>query len=74
MAQVTFRQPASPHEVFAPDALDWSIGKQIPISTPTAQGAGILLKAEVIEDGAAMLLTVVVPEDVAEQLRAGGEA
>lgn len=61
----TYRQPAGPGTVFDRGAFDASIGKDITVNdvdgTPKR---GKLIAAEVVEDGAAVLLTIEADADL----------
>jgi hypothetical protein len=78
--QLQIRYPAGPHQRFAPTAFDRGIGQTIQLEP--GLGAGRLVAAEVIEDGAEALLTIEVDGDelarlleatIAARLRWGAE-
>jgi hypothetical protein len=75
MIRITFNYGA-PNTIYAPGCMDGSIGKTIPIRD--ADGAliaeGTLVAAEAVNDGAALALTLGVPDDspLPEGLGLGG--
>ncbi|MFJ6841354.1 hypothetical protein ACIQRE_01645 [Streptomyces griseoluteus] len=56
--KICFQQPAPEGEVFAPDAFDTQVGKEIPIRLETRTVTGRLIKAVVAADGRSADLTV----------------
>jgi hypothetical protein len=61
--RIALRQAAGPGNLFAGSALAGLIGSEVPVDVGSHRKAARVVEALAIEDGAAMLLTVEVPDD-----------
>jgi hypothetical protein len=61
-------------DVFGPSAFDGQIGEVITVRTGKGDVEGVLRGTEIIEEGAAMLLTVEVPDGTLPVLPLGGHS
>jgi hypothetical protein len=61
--RMTLRQQAEPGCRFADGALAALVGGDVPVNLGSCRKRGIVIEARAVEDGAAMELTVEVPED-----------
>ena len=65
-------QPAPENTRYAPGCFDSSIGKRVPFKVNGVRAASCkLLAAEVVDEGAAVLLTLELPETVRRELECG---
>lgn len=72
MAKITIRYEAGVNQRFVPSSFAEQIGKEIPLTVGglggPPVGMGKLVTVEIVEDGAAALLTVEVPDEAGERL------
>lgn len=69
MIRFSFRMPAAGDSRFAPDAFSAQVGKTINIELPHGRATGILLAAEIVDEGRAAVLMLECGEGTARLLQ-----
>lgn len=63
MRELTFRLPAPPMTMFAPDAFSAQVGEVVFVMFGEERFVGLVMLAEVVDEGEAVDLTVLVEEE-----------
>ena len=63
MRELTFRLPSPPMTMFAPDAFSGQVGEVVLVTFGEERFVGLVTSAEVVDEGDAVDLTVLVEEE-----------